>query len=138
MRVKTTYKKLCGFVFVIMLVAAVGADRANAEPGQTPEQVLLEYHATLKQGDVDKMMSLLADKFYARYKDMLEKDPGYSDFIKDYYEGSTITIQESDIQFDDAVVQVLILFPNGNTSTNKFHLKRFNDDIWRITDQYLE
>ena len=131
-----TKRNIYGLV-VMMIFTLIGADTLYSMENQDPAQVFIEYYNALKKGDVDKMMSHLAGNSFLRYKDVLEKDPNYSDFLKSYYDGSTLHISDTVVKDSDAMVEVQIQFSNGNKSISKFHLQKFEGDIWRITDQLL-
>jgi hypothetical protein len=129
---------ICRVLFLIVIFTLIGTYSSHAMENQTPGRILIEYHDALKNGDIQKMLSYLGGDFYKRYVDLLTRDPGYPDFVKNYYKGSTINIQNTMVNKSDAVVEVQIRFPNGNKSINKFHLEKSNDGVWLITGQYLD
>jgi hypothetical protein len=131
--VKTTLIILC-----IAIFAASGPVSAYADESPTPARVLIAYHDALIQGDMDQMLSHLGGDAYFHYVDILSRDPGYADFVRNYYQGSSINIGKSIIDKSEAVIEVQIRFAGGNTNISKFHLRKFNDNIWLIVNQIMD
>ena len=92
------------------------------------------FFKALKNGDVKTIIAYSSGEFYRRYKVLLEQNPTYPQFLRDYYRGVEFQPGKIVREGNDLIVDVLIISPNGNQNTQKLRLSKpvANSKNWKI------
>jgi len=134
---KDIMKQMAIFLFIGLLIgwspAVSGGEMAG--PADTVQQFLM----ASKSGEIETMRNLITGPFFARRKALIERNPGYSDFLKKQLEGVEMEIISTEIGNDGISASVIVrrLYPDGSTFNTKFLLKKSDNDTWKIFDEKL-
>ncbi|HWP93827.1 MAG TPA: hypothetical protein VNN20_16685 [Thermodesulfobacteriota bacterium] len=103
-----------------------------------PSETLTAYFQALKDGDVGKIKQCIAGDFYEKNKVLLENNPDYPEFLRNYYQGADLEIGKSVKSGDTVIIEMRTLFPNGSTGVNKLRLKESSDGDWKIVEEIFD
>ena len=130
-------RQIAIFLFMGMLIgwspAVSGGEIAG--PADTVQQFFTAY----KNGKIQTIKGMITGPFYNKRKTLIEKNPGYPDFLRKQLEGVEIAIISTAIENEgsSALVTVRRLNPDGNTFDTEFSLKKSEDGTWKIYDERL-
>ena len=117
-KIQTTI--IASFFVFISLYCAVDVRAENlvsVEERFEINQVLNDLFAALKSGDVGSLKRLFAEEMYAKNKILLEKNAGYSDFLRNYYRETIFKVTEISPDNDGLMASFIALFPDGSKKT---------------------
>ena len=109
---------------------------ANAEQNG-PDNTALQFFDASRNGDVEQMRELISGSYYNRRKAVLENNDSYPAFLVEHFQGSTTSIETSDIDQKNqvAVVTVKTRFPDQSINTSRLILKIDSNGAWKIVDE---
>lgn len=139
--------KMITKIFSLVLVIAL-ATTSYATEKQLDEDdllviqksVLQPFFAALKNGDVNTIKDYLSKDSFTSYQVLLEKNKGYTKFLRNYYRGAKFYPINA-VQLGDTVaVNVEIIFSDGTTSFMDLNLKNsvnkesrnLNKRTWKV------
>ena len=135
--------KIFSLAFVIALAAtsyAVEKQLDEAALLDIRNIVLQPFFTALKNGDVNTIKDYLSNDSFTSYQVLLEKNKGYTKFLRNYYQGARFHPINA-VQLGDTVaVNVEIVFSDGTTSFMDLSLKKSvhkkstnkNEGIWKV------
>jgi hypothetical protein len=102
-----------------------------------PADTVQQFFMASKSGDIETMKNLITGPFFNRRKALIEKNPGYSDFLRKQLKGVEITIISTaiDNSGSSASVTVRRIYPDGSTFDTQFSLDKNDTGTWKIFDQ---
>lgn len=109
----------------------------GAELKNKPEDTMTAYFNALKNGDIQKLISLLDDPLLRDKRELFEEDDTYPDFLRNYYQDAFMVITESTLTDDNnnCILTTNIFFnSSGNPLVIQFFLKN-TDHGWKITHE---
>ena len=130
-------RRIAIFLFVGMLIGWSPAASSGGILG--PAATVQQFFAAYKNGEVQTIKTMITGPFYNRRKALIEKNPGYSDFLKKQLKGVQIAVISTDIKNsgNTASVTVRRMYPDGSVFDTTFFLKRSVDGTWKIFDEKL-
>jgi hypothetical protein len=127
---KKLFQALClAVVFMILSMNAVNAEAS--EPGE----VAAAYFQALKNGDTETVKNLITGKLYDKRIDLLEKNAGYSAFLKKFYQGVNVWVVNTVKEPEEAYVDVEIEPPDGSQNPITLKLEKDGAGNWKISDE---
>jgi len=104
-----------------------------AGPADTVQQFFVAY----KNGEIQTIKGMITGPFYNRRETLIERNPGYSEFLRKQFEHVEIEIISTAIGPDGntAFVTARRIYPDGSTIDTKFSLQKSNNDTWKIFDE---
>ena len=104
-----------------------------------PVDTVQQFFTAAKDGEIETMKNLITGPFFNRRKVLIERNPGYPDFLIKQFEGLEIEVISTEIGNDgsSAFVTVRRFHPNGSTFDTEFLLKKSDDGMWKIFDERL-
>ena len=84
--------------------------------------VLKPFFEALKNGDVSSLLGLISGEMYKNNRVLLEQNKQYPEFLRKYYSGAKFRVEKAVQMNGEVVVDVLIEFPSGRQSTNRWRL----------------
>ena len=130
-------RRIAIFLFLGMLIgwspAASGGEIAG--PADTVQQFFTAY----KNGEIQTIKGMITGPFYNRRKTLIEKNPGYPDFLRKKLKGVEMAIISTAIENNGgfAFVTVRRMNPDGSAFDMIFSLEKSDDDTWKIFDEKL-
>jgi hypothetical protein len=115
----------------------VSADQFDMSPRQAVEirdRVCIPYLKALKNGDVQTIIAHSGGEMFARYKVLLEQNPTYPQFLKDYYQDVEFQLGQVYQDGSDLITEVTVIFANGGQMVQKLRISSTADesDQWKI------
>ena len=89
----------------------------------------------LRDGDVQAIKRYLSPVEYARYKVLFEQNKDYPRFLQDYYQGASFRVGQIDSvrsAKDEVIGELVIDFPNGETTITRMRLNRVKGGEWKV------
>jgi uncharacterized membrane protein YvbJ len=124
------FQALClAVVFMILSLNVLNAEAS--EPGE----VVTAYFQALKNGDTETVKNLITGKLYDKRIDLLEKNAGYSVFLKKFYQGVSVRVVNTVKETEEAYVDVEIESQDGSQNPMTLTLKKDGDANWKISDE---
>jgi hypothetical protein len=127
---------LTTFAVLVFARAALHAQEAvQATPTEYMEvsSVFLPFVEALKTGNVQVLKSLLSEEMYSEYRVLLEENKEYPRFLKRYYQGAEIQLENIFREGNDLHGVVRFTFPGGDMSLLKIRVgKKDSSAPWRI------
>jgi hypothetical protein len=102
-----------------------------------PQDAMTAYFYALKEGDVQKLISLLTDPVLGEKRENFDEDPNYPDFLRNYYQDATMLITQTNFKNDHNICILTTEFffeDGGNPMKIDFHLK-MTDKGWKISEE---
>ena len=130
---KLFVKTIRGSVFIVALsvLLSLYVQPSNAET--TAAAVVDRYMRSLFSGDIESIQQCLAKSFQERRKNTF-KDPGYTNFLINRYDGATYRILNSvERKNGSEVVDVEIVFP----SSDKLKIRLLLNHLHKIIDERI-
>jgi len=129
-------KYIISLFSTFLICASLYTTLANAEQSG-PDNTVLQFFDASRNGDVVQMRELIAGSYYNRRKALLENNDSYPAFLVSHYQGTTTSIETSDIDQKNqvAVVTVKTLFPDQSINTSRLILKIDSSGAWKIVDE---
>ncbi len=131
---KTMRSLVVGFALVLAAWGGV-VPQSVAQDLTAPTQVVNDYLLSLVNGDTQRLNALIDGPMRLKNR-QLELNPGtYSQFLKDYYQGVQMTLEE--IVPYGARIKARVRFDRGtaqDSSVIEFMLTQV-DGQWKITDE---
>ena len=121
-------------LYLIMVLMPFGLHALYAET-EGPADTVRSYFEALKNGDIGTMKQYIAGEYYEKYKTLFEKNEGYPEFLRNFYQGAEVAIVNSSKTGSDAIMEVEIYFPNGSNSVNRLRLRKYSDGTWKIVEE---
>jgi len=125
------------FLFMGMLIgwSPIVSGGEIAGPADTVQQ----FFTASKNGEIETMKNLITGPFLNRRKTLIERNPGYPDFLIKQLKGVEIEIISTEIGNDgsSAFVTIRRFYPDGSAFDTKFSLKKSDDGPWKIFDERL-
>lgn len=114
--------KLLNIIIVFLIVIGIMAGRdayAKDHPAtETKKNVetdtLVPFLTAVQKGDVETIKQLLSEEDYQAYRVLLEKNPGYAEFLRRHYKDATFQIKEKGANY-----QVEVKFPDGQKEVHR-------------------
>jgi hypothetical protein len=130
-------RRIAIFIFIGVLIGWSPA--VSGEEITGPVDTVQQFFAAAKNGEMENMKNLITGPFLNRRKALIERNPGYPDFLIKQLEGIEIEIISTEIENDgsSAFVTVRRFYLNGSTFDTKFSLKKSDNDTWKIFDERL-
>ena len=127
-------RRLAIFLFMGILI---GWSPAVSSGEIGPSDTVQQFFMASKNGDIETMRNLITGPFLNRRKGLIEKNPGYSDFLRKQLEGVEIAIISTAIENSgsSAFVTVRRVYPDGNAFDTKFSLNKSDNSTWKIFDE---
>jgi hypothetical protein len=102
-----------------------------------PADTVQQFFMASKTGDLKTMKNLMTGPFLNRRKALIEKNPGYSDFLKKQLGGVEIAIISTTIENNGSSASVTVrrLYPDGSTFDTEFSLDKGVSGTWKIFDE---
>lgn len=107
------------------------------EVNSNPQDALDTYFHALKEGDVQKLISLLADPLLSEKKEILDEDKTYPDFLRNYYQDATLVVNHTAFKKDHNIsILTTEIYFKGDVNPMKidFYLK-WTDNGWKISEE---
>jgi hypothetical protein len=102
-----------------------------AEVGEA-QRTATEFVAALQAGDVHHLKQVLAGKAYEQYNVLLEQNQEYPAFLRQYYTGATMDVEEVRKEGEEVVVEVRMAFPSGERNTALLRMQRLSEETMKI------
>jgi len=134
---KVIMKQIAISLFIGMIIGLSTVVSGGETTG--PADTVQQFFMASKSGEIETMRNLITGPFFNRRKALIERNPGYSDFLKKQLEGVEMEIVSTEIGNDgsSAFVMVRRLYPNGSSFDTRFSLKKGENDTWKIFDERL-
>lgn len=133
-------KTFISYLFVAaFLLSPLNMSKAGAEL-VGPIETVKEFFEVSRIGDIESIKNLITGPLYNSRKALLEKNQGYAEYLRKYYENITVRIVHADIQSANGSATVFLKrrFSDGKELDTKLLLKRDENGIWKIYDEILE
>jgi len=126
-----------GAVWILAVALFMGHQALLAGEPASPGDSVVQFFEASKNGDTARIKQLIAGSFYNQRKALLEENATYPDFLRKYYEGARLQINNINMQKDRGawVVEVTITFADGNVDSNKLLLQKDASGTWKIIDE---
>ncbi len=122
-------------LFLVLIFALLSLQNSYAAE---PSDAITAYFQALKDGDVGKIKQYIAGDFYEKNKVLLENNPDYPEFLRNFYQGADLEIGKSVKSGDTVIIEMRTIFPNGSTGVNKLRLKESSDGDWKIVEEIFD
>ena len=122
------------YIILSILIASFISVAAYAS---TPNDTVLLYFQSLKNGDVITIKDLITGKLYEKRKVLLEQNENYSEFLKNLYQYAEFEITETTVKDSDAQINVQVNSPDGKRPFILF-LKKDDEGNWKIYKEMSE
>ena len=122
------------YIILSILIASFISVAAYAS---TPNDTVLLYFQSLKNGDVVTIKDLITGKLYEKRKVLLEQNENYSEFLKNLYQYAEFEITETTVKDSDAQINVQVNSPDGKRPFILF-LKKDDEGNWKIYKEMSE
>ena len=122
------------YIILSILIASFISVAAYAS---TPNDTVLLYFQSLKNGDVITIKDLITGKLYEKRKVLLEQNENYSEFLKNLYQYAEFEITETIVKDSDAQINVQVNSPDGKRPFILF-LKKDDEGNWKIYKEMSE
>ena len=122
------------YIILSILIASFISVAAYAS---TPNDTVLLYFQSLKNGDVVTIKDLITGKLYEKRKVLLEQNENYSEFLKNLYQYAEFEITETIVKDSDAQINVQVNSPDGKRPFILF-LKKDDEGNWKIYKEMSE
>jgi len=140
MRRTITVKKsiviLTTFAVLEFAGLALHAEEAvQATPTESLEvsQIFRPFIDALKAGNVQVLRRLLSEEMYREYRVLLEENKEYPRFLKRYYEGADIQLENILRERNNLHGVIRVTFPGGDMSVLRISVKKKDSNApWRI------
>ena len=96
-----------------------------------PNDTVLNYFQALKHGDVETIKDSITEEMYKRRRVLLEQNSNYPEYLKKVYQGAEFKIKETNVENNDALVNVEVNFQNKKTNFTLFLWKNAKGN-WKI------
>ena len=83
----------------------------------------------------ETVKNLITGKLYDKRIDLLEKNAGYSVFLKKFYQGVNVRVVNTVKETEEAYVDVEIESQDGSQNPMTLTLKKDGDANWKISDE---
>lgn len=109
--------------------------------------MLAPFFNALKSGNLPVIKEVISGELSQEKRILLEKNKGYSNFLKKYYRGAEFKIVNTEELDGKLAVDVEVLFPDGSTNTTTIFLSNvvsgnqasmnlsYANQSWRIIDE---
>ena len=115
---------ICAIVLMTITGSLLHANILPLSDEQCCEDVIndivLPFLDALRNGDVDSIKLCIAGDIYENKKVLLEKNKGYPEFLRNYYQGVDFYIESAQQSGDFIVVDIVIEFINGDEGNASF------------------
>jgi hypothetical protein len=125
------------FYLVFILFSSSTNILFGDEFNSNPQDALDAYFHALKEGDVQKLISLLADPLLGEKKEILGEDKTYPDFLRTYYQDATMVVNHTTFKKDHNIsILTTEIYFKGDVNPMKidFYLK-WTDKGWKISEE---
>ena len=126
-------------VLFVMLFSEINAETKRVSSllqEKLASEVINPYFNALREGNVNEIKKYLSEEMYQKNKVLFEQNKEYPTFLQKYYLGAEFSVERAEIIDGVTVVNVLIAFPNGNSSTSRLKLQKNRDkdgnEVWKI------
>jgi hypothetical protein len=126
-------------VLLVMLFSWVNAETKQVSflmQEKLANEVINPYFTALREGNVNEIKKHLSEEMYEKNKVLFEQNKEYPAFLQKYYLGTEVSVERAEIIDGVTVVNVLIVFPNGNSSNSRLKLQKKRDkdgnEVWKI------
>ena len=128
-------KQCAIFLFIGMLIGWSPAVSGGEITG--PADTVQQFFMASKGGEIETMKNLITGPFFNRRKSLIERNPGYPDFLRKQLDGVEIEILSTVTGNDgsSAFVTVRRHYPDGSIFDTKFTLKKSDNVTWKIFDE---
>ena len=128
-------RKIVIILFIGILIGLGPAASDGTVPG--PADAVQQFFTASKNGDIETMRNLITGLFLNRRKTLIEKNPGYSDFLRKQLKGVEIEIISTAIEDNGSSASVTVrrVYPDGSTFDTKFSLDKSDNGTWKIFDE---
>jgi hypothetical protein len=109
-------------------------------------ETLNPYFEALRNGDILTIKKYLSAETYTRYRDLLENNKDYPQFLQNYYQDVEFQVEKIERIGNDISVSIVIKFPDHGSLNSKIFLRENMDDAnfdiiggrWKIVTQINE
>jgi hypothetical protein len=123
----------------VMLFSEINAETQQVSDllqEKLANEVINPYFTALREGNVNEIKKYLSEEMYEKNKVLFEQNKEYPTFLQKYYLGTEFSVERAEMIDGVTIVNVLIEFSNGDSSTSrlKLHKNRDNDGnvVWKI------
>lgn len=133
------YRTLGAVLATLTILLTLGTppavEVATSDPVRETEVrgTLLPYFQAMRRGDLDRMRPHLADELYQSYATLFEQNTEYARFLRHFYRGGRLDLDEVVAQGDEATAHVRVTLADGTTQTIVLTLARTAPGAWQIT-----
>ena len=124
-------------LLLIMFFLPSSLNLFNSFAGE-PTDTITAYFEALKSGDVEGIKQNIAGDFYEKNKVLLENNPDYPAFLRNFYRDADLEIGKSAKSGNTVLIEMRTHFPDGNTGVNKLRLKEHSDGDWKIVEEIFD
>jgi hypothetical protein len=120
-----------------MVALFIGGHSLLAAEAAEPSDTVIQFFEASKNGDTETIKQLISGSFYNQRKVLLEENKGYPNFLRTYYQGAELQINNVVLEKDGTVgvVDIKIKFPGENVETIKLLLKKDVGGTWKIVGE---
>jgi hypothetical protein len=104
---------------------------------EDPNDTVAGYLSALQQGDVKTIKDSITGDLYKKRKVLLEQNESYPEFLKNIYQEAEFQLLETNINNDNAQINIEISFPDETRYFILF-LKKDASGEWKIYKEISE
>jgi hypothetical protein len=119
-------------VFIVWGLSTLNAFAAE------PEEVVIKYFDSLRDGNVETVKRCITGKLYEKRKALLENNSNYPLFLQQFYQGTTVQIINTTTTETNSQVDVEIKFQDGSSNFISLILIDAGNQNWEISDELLK
>ena len=121
---------------ITLLITLIILSQAHAS-SEIVGGTITPFFDALRQGDVITVESYLVDPLLSTVIVQLRDNHGYSDFLREYYDGTTVVVTNIESNSDSAaaIAYINIHFPEGYVESFRLDLIRDSGNKWKIQQQ---
>ena len=119
-------------VFIVWGLSTLNAFAAE------PEEVVIKYFDSLRDGNVETVKRCITGKLYEKRKALLENNSNYPLFLQQFYQGTTVQIINTTTTETNSQVDVEIKFQDGSSNFISLILIDTGNQNWEISDELIK
>lgn len=125
------------FILFIAIMISLSVYTKSYAQDEVAQVIVMPFLKALKSGDTTKILLYIDGPLYKRIKKLINQNNDYGDLLKAKYENVKFLFDKiSAIDNEKLVVDILFIFPNGDTTIRKFIMRKNEDsNSWKIIDE---
>ncbi len=120
-------KKCLSIIILSVLIAGMSFTHSMA--ADEPVETVIKYFEASKSGDVEAIKTLIAGPFYKKKIVLLEKNTEYPEFLKEFFEGSSMQVINFESGDESMVKSNYISLYNRYHASQETYLDNSNNGL---------